>query len=232
MAKQPAKKPKRRFLRRILQGLGLLVLAFTVYIVGGLLFVKIFDPIITGVQLQRQIESWGEETEYERRYEFRDLDEISDHLEHAVIAAEDGRFYEHAGIDQEAMREAYEEYQERGRVRGASTITQQVVKNLFFTTRPNPIRKVLEIPIALLADAILSKERILELYLNIAEWGPGGVFGAEAAAQHHYGIRADQLGRDASSRLAAILPSPRKRSPQRMSRYSATIRTRMQQMGW
>jgi len=120
---------------------------------------------------------------------------------------------------------------ERGRVRGASTITQQLVKNLFFTIHRSPVRKAAEFTLAPLAELLLSKERILELYLNVIEWGPG-VYGAEAAARQYYGIPASRVGREQAARLAAVIPLPRRRKPARMDDYSAEILERMTRMGW
>jgi monofunctional biosynthetic peptidoglycan transglycosylase len=105
------------------------------------------------------------------------------------------------------------------------------VKNLFFTTHRNPVRKAFEYALTPAADFILGKERTLELYLNVVEWGPG-VFGAEAAAQHHFGVPAARLSREQAARLAAILPSPLRRKPARMNRYSSAILERMRQSGW
>ena len=119
-----------------------------------------------------------------------------------------------------------------GRIaRGASTITQQLVKNLFFTTHRNPVRKAFEYTLAPLADWILGKTRVLELYLNLIEWGPG-VYGVEAAAEYHYHTTAARLDREQSARLAACLPSPRRRKPAKMNQYSADILERMRQVGW
>ena len=120
---------------------------------------------------------------------------------------------------------------ETGRVRGASTITQQLIKNLFFTTHRNPVRKLCEYTLAPMATLILGRQRILELYLNLVEWGPG-VFGAEAAAEYHFHIHASRLSRDQAARLAACLPAPRRRKPERMNDYSADIQVRMGQLGW
>jgi monofunctional biosynthetic peptidoglycan transglycosylase len=125
-----------------------------------------------------------------------------------------------------------EESRETGEIsRGASTITQQLVKNLFFTTHRNPLRKAAEYVLAPMADAILGKRRVLELYLNVVEWGDG-VFGAESAARVYYGIPASRVGREQAARLAACLPAPRRRKPARMDRYSGQILMRMRQMGW
>ena len=190
------------------------------------------DPPITGVQAQRHVEAWLAGTAFAPRAVPVPLDAVSDHLEHAVVAAEDARFCTHHGIDWVAIREAVEDNLERGTAwRGGSTLTQQLVKNLFMTTHSTLLRKGLEVPLTYLADLILTKERILELYLNVVEWGPG-VFGAEAAAQHHYGTSAARLSRYRAAALAACLPDPRVRTPQRMTRYTVTILARMRQHGW
>lgn len=191
-----------------------------------------FDPPTTGVQLQRRVEALTNGVAYTPRYEPVPLDRISEHLAHAVIAAEDGRFYIHGGIDWQAVREALANNLARGMLqRGGSTITQQLVKNLFLTTHRTFLRKGLEVPLVYLAELILTKQRILELYLNVVEWGPG-VYGAEAAARHHYGLSADLLSRYRAATLAACLPNPRVRTPQRMTRYTYRILARMRQHGW
>jgi len=190
-----------------------------------------FDPPTTGVQVQRRIESLFAEGAYRKRYRPVPYARISPHLVHAVVAAEDTRFYEHGGIDWQAIGEAIEDTR-RGRPRGGSTLSQQLAKNLFLTTHSRLWRKTLEVPLTYLTEAVLSKERILELYLNVAEWGPTGVFGAEAAARQHYGVSASALTREQASRLAACLPAPRRRVPQRMDQYAAIIERRMAQMGW
>jgi monofunctional biosynthetic peptidoglycan transglycosylase len=193
---------------------------------------RVVDPPTTVLQIQRRVESSLNGGEYSKKQTFRSLKRIAPELQHAVIAAEDGRFYQHAGIDWAEVEKVIEEARETGEApRGASTLTQQLVKNLFFTTHRNPIRKVLEYPLAPAADRILGKQRVLELYLNVVEWGPG-VFGAEAAAQYHFRTSAERLTRDQAARLAAILPSPLRRKPARMNQYSAAIQRRMQQMGW
>jgi len=110
-------------------------------------------------------------------------------------------------------------------------LTQQLIKNLFFTTHGNPVRKLVEWTLAPVADFILGKERILELYLNLIEWGPG-VYGAEAAARYHYRAPASTLSREQSARLAACVPAPRRRRPAAMNQYGAIIENRMRQMGY
>jgi len=188
------------------------------------------DPPTTGVQMQRRVESWFSDEAYSKRQTFLPLESIDQDLPWAVIAAEDGRFFEHHGVDWQAVEKAVEERKTRGRVRGGSTITQQLAKNLFLTTHSNYLRKGLELPLAYLTDFMLSKHRILELYLNVVEWGPG-VFGAEEAARYHYGQSASRLTRDQAARLAACLPDPRRRRPQRMDRLARSIMARMRQLG-
>jgi monofunctional biosynthetic peptidoglycan transglycosylase len=120
---------------------------------------------------------------------------------------------------------------EEGRSRGASTLTQQLVKNLFFGTGRSFLRKGAEATLVPVAELGLGKRRILELYLNVVEWGPG-IYGAEAASRYHYSTPARTIGRQQAARLAAILPAPLKRRPERMNDYSAQILDRMRQMGW
>jgi monofunctional glycosyltransferase len=197
-----------------------------------LLLYNVVPPPVTGVQIQRLVESVFEEEDYAYRYNPEPLDEISSHLQHAVVAAEDGRFYEHFGVDWQAIQDAIEDNRQRGTMwRGGSTITQQLVKNLFMTTHSSIIRKALEFPLTYMAEVLLPKDRILYLYLNVIEWGRG-VYGAEAAAQRYYGTAAANLSRYQAATLAAIIPNPRTRSPQRMGSYTSTILTRMGQMGW
>jgi monofunctional biosynthetic peptidoglycan transglycosylase len=211
--------------------LALLVGLYSFWIFS-LVVLRFVDPPTTGVQIQRRVEALFSKAPYRKRFSFVPLERISTNLQRAVIAAEDGHFYRHHGIDWEQVEKVVQESNETGKLsRGASTITQQLVKNLFFTTHRNPVRKAFEYTLAPLADVILGKRRSLELYLNLIEWGPG-VFGAEAAAAYHYHIRADQLDREQAARLAACLPAPRRRRPARMNQYSAAILDRMAQVGW
>ena len=189
------------------------------------------DPPTTAVHMERRFQAWIHRRPYHERYEFVPLSQISPDLQHAVIAAEDARFYQHRGFDWQAMQIAAEDDMEGGRIRGGSTLTQQLVKNLFFGTGRSILRKGAEFTLVPVAELVLGKRRILELYLNVAEWGPG-VYGAEAACRYHYGTSARDIDRDQSARLAAILPLPLKRRPDRMNRYSELILERMQQLGW
>jgi monofunctional biosynthetic peptidoglycan transglycosylase len=134
---------------------------------------------------------------------------ISTHLKRAVIAAEDARFTDHEGFDWEAIEKAIEKNRQKGRVvAGASTISQQLAKNLFLSADRTPWRKGQEAIITVMIENVMSKRRILELYLNLIEWGEG-VFGAEAAARHYFGTGAASLGAEHAARLAAMVPNPR-----------------------
>jgi len=141
-----------------------------------------------------------------------DLPAMSPYLPRAVVAAEDAHFCRHRGIDWGALREVIDDAQEGGEIRGASTITQQVAKNLFLAPIPDLIRKGLEFPLAMWIDWVLGKQRILEIYLNIAEMGPSGQFGAEAGANYAFGRSPGSLSLREAATLAAILPNPVKRS--------------------
>ena len=189
------------------------------------------DPPTTAVHIERQIQAWMHHKPYREHYKFIPLGQISPNLEHAVISAEDARFYEHHGFDWHAIQIDAEDDMEGGRTRGASTITQQLVKNLFFGTSRSIIRKVAEASLVPVAEFVLGKQRILELYLNVVEWGPG-IYGADAACRYHYDVAARSISREDAARLAAILPAPLKRRPARMNHYSAAILVRMRQVGW
>ena len=144
---------------------------------------------------------------------------ISTHLKRAIVAAEDARFLDHGGFDWEAMQKAYERNLEKGKVvAGGSTISQQLAKNLFLSSDRSWWRKAQEAVITLMIETIMSKRRILEIYLNVIEWGDG-VFGAEAAARYHYGIPAAAVSPAQAARLAAMVPSPRRYTPGRTTPY-------------
>ena len=196
-----------------------------------LLAVRWIDPPSTAVHIQRRLQAWIHHTPYHERYKFVPLSQISPDLQHAVIAAEDARFYEHHGFDWHEIHIAAEDDLEGGRTRGASTITQQLLKNLFFGTGRSVLRKGAEFTLVPVAEIVLGKRRILEIYLNVVEWGPG-IYGAESACRYYEGTAARSIGREQSARLAAILPAPLKRRPERMNNYSALILERMRQAGW
>jgi monofunctional biosynthetic peptidoglycan transglycosylase len=183
------------------------------------------------VQVERHVQAWIRATSYHKRYRFLPLEQISLNLQHAVIAAEDGRFYQHDGFDWHEIKIAASQDMEGGRTRGASTLTQQLVKNLFFGTGRSVLRKGAEATLVPVAELVLGKRRILELYLNIVEWGPG-VYGADSACRYYYRVPARAVGREQAARLGAILPAPLRRRPERMNSYSGVILRRMQQTGW
>jgi monofunctional biosynthetic peptidoglycan transglycosylase len=196
-----------------------------------LLIARWVDPPTTAVQVERRVQALFHSEPYRKRYQFIPLAQISPNLQHAVIAAEDGRFYQHDGFDWHQIEIAAGEDWEGGRARGASTLTQQLVKNLFFGTGRSILRKGAEATLVPVAELVLGKKRILEIYLNVVEWGPG-VYGADAASRYHYETPARNLSREQAARLAAILPAPLKRRPARMNHYSELIQQRMRQMGW
>jgi monofunctional biosynthetic peptidoglycan transglycosylase len=146
---------------------------------------------------------------------------ISPNLKRAIIVAEDAQFIEHEGVDWEAMQKAFEKNTRQGKVvAGGSTITQQLAKNLFLSGERSYLRKGQEVIITYMLEYWMSKERILEIYLNVVEWG-NGVFGAEAAALHYYGISAASLNVSQAARLAVMLPRPRYYDKNRNSAYLA-----------
>ena len=196
-----------------------------------LVAVRWVNPPTTAVQVQRRFQAWSHNTSYHERYKFVPLNQISPDLQHAVIAAEDARFYQHHGFDWHAIQLAAEDDMEGGRLRGGSTLTQQLVKNLFFGTGRSILRKGVEFTLVPVAELVIGKRRILELYLNVVEWGPG-IYGAESACRSYYRTSARNIARVQSAQLAAILPAPLKRRPERMNHYSAIILERMRQMGW
>lgn len=196
-----------------------------------LLAARWIDPPTTALHIQRRVQAWGRHAPYHKRYRFIPLTQISPDLQHAVIAAEDGNFYQHHGFDWHQIQLAAQQDLEGGRMRGGSTLTQQLVKNLFFGTNRSFLRKGAEATLVPVAEFVLGKRRILELYLNVVEWGPG-IYGADSACRNYYGTSARNIGREPAARLAAILPGPLKRRPDRMNNYSAIILQRMSQMGW
>jgi monofunctional glycosyltransferase len=228
----PPRAPLRRsFLRSSVRWI--LIAAALLWSLDALILVSArwIDPPTTAVQIERRVQSWIHRTPYRERYKFIPLSQISPDLQHAVIAAEDARFYQHHGFDWHAIQIAAQDDLEGERTRGGSTLTQQLVKNLFFGTSRSFLRKGAETTLVPVAELVLGKQRILELYLNVVEWGPG-VYGADAACRYHDKTAARNIGREQSARLAAILPAPLKRRPERMNNYSTVILERMHQMGW
>ena len=223
-------RPRRLFRTLALICVAALVICYAL-VAGVLVLLRWINPPTTAVQIERRVSSWFESEPYTKRYAFTPLTRISPNLQHAVIAAEDARFYQHHGFDWEQIRLAAAEDLEEHRERGASTITQQLVRNLFLSTHRSVIRKVLEFSIVPLTEAILSKPRILELYLNVIEWGRG-VFGAEAASRDYFGVSAQRLNRLQAAELASVLPAPLYRKPGRVTSYTKRIMQRMNGMTW
>jgi monofunctional biosynthetic peptidoglycan transglycosylase len=205
----------------------------TLWLLAALLLVaaRWIDPPTTAVQVERSVQASIHSKPYQKRFQFVPLNQISPVLQHAVIAAEDARFYQHHGFDWTQIEIAAHEDVEGERTRGASTLTQQLVKNLLFGTSRSVLRKGAETTLVPVAEFVLGKRRILELYLNVVEWGPG-VYGAEAASRYYDKTSALKIGREQAVQLAAVLPAPLKRRPERMHRYPAIILKRMDQMGW
>ena len=165
------------------------------------------------------------------KHKWVDYEKISNHLKRAVVASEDSKFKHHEGFDWEGIEAAYEKNLKKGKlVAGGSTISQQLAKNLFLSSGRTPWRKAEEAVITLMLEKMLSKQRILEIYLNMIEWG-NGVFGAEAAARHYFKTSAGGLGKTQAANLAAMVPNPRfydkHRSTRYLNRRTATIQARM-----
>jgi len=188
----------------------LLLVLFILSPVPIILLLAVVQPPTTSVMLQTSAARLlhGERPIVPRHVTV-DRAALSPNLRRAVLASEDDRFYLHHGVDFVEMQKAIDRKKSGGKLRGASTLTQQVAKNLFLWNGRSFIRKGLEVYVALWLELLLSKERILDLYLNLAEWGDG-VFGAESAARAHFNKSAASLTREEAARLAAILPSPRR----------------------
>jgi monofunctional glycosyltransferase len=203
----------RRFLRRLWRALAVVMIIAHVLPFLLILPLNVVQPHTTAIIVTRAVQRRlaRQEPVWPRRVVVP-RDAISPHLRRAVLAAEDDRFYLHWGFDLVEIEEAVDRARRGGRLRGASTITQQVAKNLFLWEGRSYLRKGYEAYLTLVLEVCLPKDRILDLYLNLAEWGDG-VFGAEAAARTHFRKSARALTAEEAARLAAILPSPRRWSP-------------------
>ena len=189
-------------------GVGLL-LAYQLWLFGWVLWWNWMPPGMTRFMEIRQEELWLKNPGARLEKQWVDYGRISPHLKRAIIAAEDAKFVDHEGFDWEGIQKAVEKNQRKGRiVAGGSTISQQLAKNLFLTPSKTPWRKAEEAAVTLMLEGAWSKRRILEVYLNVVEWG-NGVFGAEAAARHYFNTSAAQLTPEQAAKLAAMLPNPR-----------------------
>jgi monofunctional biosynthetic peptidoglycan transglycosylase len=212
-----------RFLWRIAWRLTLLALiALTLlqfWFFARVWYWSVYNPDSTAFMRSRLEHMREEEPRARLQYRWVPYTAISVHLKRAVIAAEDSRFVQHDGFDWEGIRKAYEKNVREGEVvAGGSTISQQLAKNLFLSGERTWWRKAQEAAITVILEIVMGKRRILELYLNVIEWGEG-VFGAEAAARHHFNVSAAQLSPEQAARLAAMVPSPRRYSAGQSTAY-------------
>jgi monofunctional glycosyltransferase len=189
------------------------------WFLGWIAYWKYENPRETAF-MERELERLQQkDPKAQLRHQWVPYERISAHLKRAVVTSEDARFVDHEGVDWEAVQKAYEENLRRGRpAKGGSTISQQLAKNLFLSSDRSYLRKAQELAITTMLEWLWDKRRILEVYLNVVEWGEG-VFGAEAAARHYFGIGAHQLGAEQAARLAAYLPSPKRYGRIRSGRY-------------
>ncbi len=186
-----------------------LLLLVQCWFAGNVLWLKYVDPDTTAFMRQRLSVMRMQNPQAHLKYQWVPYEEISPNLKKALVAAEDAKFVEHEGFDWDGIQAAMEKNEESGkRAAGGSTITQQLAKNLFLSPDKSYLRKGQEAVITMMLESMLDKERILELYINVIEWGDG-VFGAQAAAQHYYKIPAVKLSAAQAARLAAIVPAPR-----------------------
>jgi monofunctional biosynthetic peptidoglycan transglycosylase len=202
--------PARRWLRRLVAGLALFLLLWQGWYVGWVAWWRFVDPGETSFMAMRLADLREKNPQASLKHVWQRYERIALPLKRAVVAAEDDRFVDHEGFDWDGIQKALEKNQKRGKVvAGGSTISQQLAKNLFLSADKTPWRKAQEALITVWLELLWDKRRILEVYLNVVEWG-GGVFGAEAAARRYYGIGAGQLSAEQAARLAVMLPAPRK----------------------
>jgi monofunctional biosynthetic peptidoglycan transglycosylase len=224
-------------LRLIWRGLLLLVvltLLMQFWYLGHVLWWKAFNPDSTAFMEAGLARMQEKNPDAELRYRWVDYNRVSLNLKRAVIAAEDSRFLTHEGFDWDGMELALEKNLKKGRiVAGGSTISQQLAKNLFLSASRNPLRKVQEAVITVMIEAIWSKRRILEVYLNVIEWG-NGVYGAESASRRYFKASAASIGPDQAALLAAMIPNPRyyesHRSTRGLQKRKGIIAARMYQV--
>ena len=187
----------------------LAVILLHVYYAAMIVWWRYHAPQETAFMAARMDELAARNPKAKLRYTFVPYERVGNSLKRAMIAAEDAKFVDHEGFDWDGIELALEKNQKRGRiVAGGSTITQQLAKNLFLSPSRSWLRKGQEAVITLMLEALLDKRRIFELYLNVIEWG-NGIFGAEAAAQHYFGVSAARLSAEQGARLAAMAPNPR-----------------------
>ncbi len=223
--------PRRRWLR----WLCLIVIGWFVTTIAIVLVLRVLPPLTSAFMLGRMLEARSEgPSGFVLRYRWTPIEEVSPQLPIALVAAEDQKFPVHSGFDVEAIQEAIDEAEDGGRARGASTISQQVAKNLFLWSGRSYVRKGLEVYFTVLIEVLWPKQRILEVYLNIAEFGDG-IYGAHAASERFFGIAPARLDARQSALLAAVLPNPRARKVDRPSafvqRRAEWIQRQVRQLG-
>jgi monofunctional glycosyltransferase len=220
-----------RWTLRVAVALAAIAFLWVAWLAAHIGWYRYNPPRETAFMTQRMDEARAKDAAARLRYTWVPYAKISPQLKRAMVAAEDAKFVEHAGFDWDGIQNALDKNRRKGRVvAGGSTITQQLAKNLFLSPTKSYLRKGEEAVVTVLLEAMLPKQRILELYLNVIEWG-NGVFGAEAAAQRYFGISAAQLSAEQAARLAAMAPSPRLFERRPDSAYlagrTATILARM-----
>ncbi len=220
-----------RWIKLAMLGLVGLFLLWQLWLFTWVLFWGWFNPGTTRFMDIRLSELREKKPDAELKHQWVPYDQISVHLKRAIIASEDANFVDHEGFDWEGIQRAVEKNRKKGRfVAGGSTISQQLAKNLFLTPNKSYFRKAEEAIITVMLEHLWSKQRILEVYLNVIEWG-NGVFGAEAAARHYFNISAAQLGPEQAARLAGMVPNPRfydrNRNAPGLGRKTAIILGRM-----
>jgi len=194
--------------RVLLVAIGL-VLLYQVWLFAHICWWVKYNPSSSAFMDTRLEIMQGKNPNAELRNKWVPYEKISNNLKRALIASEDAKFVDHEGFDWEGIQKAYEKNMKKGKiVAGGSTISQQLAKNLFLSTKRTPWRKLEEAAITVMLEAVMDKRRIFEIYLNIIEWG-NGVFGAEAAARHYYRTGAANLSAEQAARLAAMVPNPR-----------------------
>jgi monofunctional biosynthetic peptidoglycan transglycosylase len=202
-------KTKRSLIWRVALGLLLLLVLYQLWLFAHICWWIKFNPATSAFMEDRLEVMQDKNPKAGLQHKWVPYKNISNNLKRALIASEDAKFVDHEGFDWEGIALAYEKNLKKGKiVAGGSTISQQLAKNLFLSTKKTPWRKGEEALITLMLEGVMSKQRIFEIYLNVIEWGDG-VFGAEAAAQHYFGVGASQLGPEQAARLAAMVPNPR-----------------------
>lgn len=225
----------KRTFTNVLLIFGGLFLLYNFWLLGHVWWWIDHNPATTAFMDDRREILQDHDPEAELHHKWVKYERISPALKRAVVASEDAKFLRHDGFDWEGMQDAWEKNLKKGRVvAGGSTISQQLAKNLFLSGKRTPWRKLEEAAITIMLEQLLPKRRILEIYLNVIEWG-NGVFGAEAAARHYYGKSARGLGSSEAAKLAAMVPNPRyydkHRSDRRLLRKARIIERRMRYVG-